>query len=77
MGQPKPSFGNFRKPEKTELNKKKEPTKQPEGGCLKCKGEHWSVNCPTASTDEKKQLLRQQHERRNHERKSRKVGEQQ
>lgn len=36
----------------------------PTGGCIKCKGEHWLSNCPTATEDEKKELLRQIHERR-------------
>ncbi|ETM97228.1 hypothetical protein PPTG_20422 [Phytophthora nicotianae INRA-310] len=40
----------------------------PTGGCLKCKGDHWLVHCPTASSDEKKDLLRKMHERRDNKR---------
>eukprot|EP00644_Phytophthora_capsici_P015297 jgi/Phyca11/17013/fgenesh1_pg.PHYCAscaffold_24_\ len=40
----------------------------PTGGCLKCKGDHWLVHCPTASSDEKKELLRKMHERRDNKR---------
>eukprot|EP00644_Phytophthora_capsici_P002638 jgi/Phyca11/105526/e_gw1.11.640.1 len=44
----------------------------PIGGCLKCKGDHWLVKCPVATHDEKADLLRQQHERRNREKADRK-----
>ncbi|KAI9984323.1 hypothetical protein PInf_005671 [Phytophthora infestans] len=44
----------------------------PIGGCLKCKGDHWLVKCPVATYDEKADLLRQQHERRNREKADRK-----
>ncbi|POM69892.1 Hypothetical protein PHPALM_13793 [Phytophthora palmivora] len=44
----------------------------PEGGCLKCKGDHWLVRCPVATHEEKTNLLRQQHERRNREKNDRK-----
>ncbi|OWY98480.1 hypothetical protein PHMEG_00030748 [Phytophthora megakarya] len=41
--------------------------KKPDGGCLKCKGDHWLVQCPEATHEEKTALLRQQHERRDRE----------
>ncbi|ETN07650.1 hypothetical protein PPTG_12993 [Phytophthora nicotianae INRA-310] len=44
----------------------------PIGGCLKCKGDHWLVKCPVATHDEKANLLRQPHERRNREKADRK-----
>ncbi|EGZ12717.1 hypothetical protein PHYSODRAFT_412070, partial [Phytophthora sojae] len=44
----------------------------PDGGCLKCKGDHWLVRCPVATHEEKTNLLRQQHERRNCEKDERK-----
>ncbi|ETP51550.1 hypothetical protein F442_03334 [Phytophthora nicotianae P10297] len=47
-------------------------TTKPVGGCLKCKGDHWIVKCPVATHDEKADLLRQQHERRNREKTDRK-----
>ncbi|OWZ16643.1 hypothetical protein PHMEG_0009541 [Phytophthora megakarya] len=53
------------------------PTHTPEGGCLKCKGDHWLVRCPEATQEEKVTLLRQQHERRNRVKAERKrVGQQ-
>ncbi|OWZ03681.1 LOW QUALITY PROTEIN: hypothetical protein PHMEG_00024543 [Phytophthora megakarya] len=41
--------------------------KKPNGGCLKCRGDHWLVRCPEATQEEKTSLLRQQHERRDRE----------
>ncbi|OWY95927.1 hypothetical protein PHMEG_00033935, partial [Phytophthora megakarya] len=41
----------------------KRNTTPPTGGCLKCKGDHWLIHCKEASGDEKKELLRQMHER--------------
>ncbi|KAE9280453.1 hypothetical protein PR003_g27956 [Phytophthora rubi] len=43
---------------------KKGNSNPPTGGCLHCKGDHWLVRCPTATDDEKKELLRKMHERR-------------
>ncbi|OWZ13870.1 hypothetical protein PHMEG_00012736 [Phytophthora megakarya] len=39
-------------------------TNKADGGCLKCKGDHWLVKCPVATQEEKVDLLRQKHERR-------------
>jgi hypothetical protein len=36
----------------------------PTGGCLKCKGNHWLIRYLDASAEEKKELLRKMHERR-------------
>jgi hypothetical protein len=48
--------------------------KTPDGGCLKCKGAHWLVNCPSATSEEKKELLRQRHEKRERDKAGRKAG---
>ncbi|GMF59946.1 unnamed protein product [Phytophthora fragariaefolia] len=43
---------------------KRATSSAPTGGCLKCKGDHWLVHCPTASADEKKELLQKMQDRR-------------
>jgi hypothetical protein len=50
--------------------------KTPEGGCLNCKGAHWLVNCPSATAEEKKELLRQRHAKRERDKAGRKGGDQ-
>lgn len=45
---------------------KRRTASAPTGGCLKCKGDHLVIHSPTATTDEKKELLRKMHERRDH-----------
>jgi len=63
---PPASLNTTERPEK-QLHQEKHggSSKKPDGGCLKCKGDHWLVRCPVATHEEKTTLLRQQHERRN------------
>ena len=40
----------------------------PDGGCLKCSGEHWLRDCPKASKQEKRRLFKEYRERRSSKR---------
>ena len=53
---------------------RKESSGPPAGGCLKFKGNQWLIQCPTATSDEKKDLLRRMHQRRDEKRGPRTVS---